>query len=154
MRSPIFKFLLGKKVMNHAEFSAVFSDILTLSLCNWQEPIEGHWNDIGIAESLVRWLDSDQAIHDMKHAQRLACIFAQLLRFGKLEYMEKFLRIKADDEMLARGVEAILQVADHFNRKVLTEYQPVFNDDADSNTFKMFVFENALLGKLALLTKN
>jgi hypothetical protein len=164
LRSRIFKFLLREEVMNRARFSAVFSyvfDYLFVQFAGTDRlhivvdlSDEGQWNDIEIAESLVRGLDTDHEIHDIEYAQKLAYIFAQLLRFGKSEYLETFLRIKADDEMLACGVEMILHVADHLNIKVLPEYEPVFDDNDDSNALQMFMFENGLLDKLAIITKN
>jgi hypothetical protein len=164
LRSRIFKFLLREEVMSQARFSAVFPyvfDYLFVQFVGTDRlhivvdlNDEGLWNDIEIAESLVRGLDTDQAIHDIEYAHKLAYIFAQLLRFGKSEYLVKFLRIKADDEMMARGIKMILHVADHLNIKVLPEYQPVFDDDDDSNALQTFVFENALLEKLAIITKN
>jgi hypothetical protein len=164
LRSRIFRFLLREEVMSHARFSALFPDVFDYLFVQFAGSDrlhivvdlndKGQWNDIEIAESLVKGLNTDQTIHDIEYAQKLAYVFAQLLRFGKSEYSEKFLRIKADDEMMARAVEMIRHVADQLNIKVLPEYQPVFDDEDDSNALQTFAFESALLDKLAIITKN
>jgi hypothetical protein len=111
------------------------------------------WNDMLVGKSLLTTFDPGHPTFPVLTCQQTGYIIGQLFRFGECRFIDVIRLIKSDDEAVYTAMSIVRHIAELQGESVFDDVVPVFDDERDSNTLQLFLFEDALTSRLLSITK-
>jgi hypothetical protein len=163
LRSQMFKYLLRPEAMSWDKFTALCDVVFEYLFVQFAGTDhlhivldlsgDGQWKDMDTAERFIKGFDCERRISDIEITQKVAYVVAQLIRFGKPEYLDLIPELNGDGALIYTATRIVWHVADLTGRAAFEGFDPVFDDDLDSNALQFYLFESKLLDTLPQMRK-